>query len=190
MGTHMTLAEAVENANRLALSLHGLRLKADLRSRAAAACFAVAQQHHNAILILLGNRPPLHATAFALLRPLVEAAIRGLWLSHCATDEQVSNFVEPQRKQLDTVSMMKAIDKVAAKAGSTLSSYESVYEKHWGALSAYTHTGEHQIQRWLTTNDIEPKDSITEVSELLGLTNSVAELAAVGTKTLGGRQPV
>lgn len=179
----MSLSESVVSANRLALSLHGLRLKADIRSRVAAACFAVAQQHHNAILILLSNQPPLHSTAFALLRPLVEAMIRGLWLSHCATDEQVNNFVEPQRKQLDTASMMIAIDKAVASSSS--SSHKSVYQKHWGALSAYTHTGEHQVQRWLTTNcDIESKYSAAEVSELLSLANGTAELAATAVRAL------
>ena len=180
----MTLAEAVENANQLAMSLYGLQFKSDLRSRAAAACFAVAQQHHNAILLLLGNQVPLHSTAFALLRLLIEATIRGLWLSHCASDEQVSNFVMPQHKQLDTVSMMKAIDTVVAVAGSRSSSYKSVYEKHWATLSSYTHTGEHQVQRWLSVNDIEPKYSTAEVSELISLASGVFQLAVASTKTL------
>ena len=181
---HMMLDEAVEKANQLALSLHGLRLKSDLRSRAAAACFAVAQQHHNAILILVGNQPPLYASAFALFRLLVEATIRGHWLSHCASDEQVSNFVEPQRQQLDTASMMKAIDNKVALVGDTWSSHKSIYEKHWSALSAYTHTGDLQIQHWLTTKDIEANYPVDGVSELLCLANSVAMLAASGAQAL------
>ncbi len=172
-------------AVKIAVRLHGQKLKkSDLRSIVSASCFAVAQQHHNAILILLAHQPPLQATAFALLRLLVEATVRGSWLSHCATDEQVENFVEPQRKQLDMASMQIAIDKVRGVTSDGYSLHESLYKKHWGALSEYTHTSARQVQHWLTTQDIEPVYSDAEVSELLKRANVVAECAAVEAEAL------
>ena len=182
----MKLADGISIANRIAAELHGLALKSDLRSRTAAACFAVAQQHQSAILLLLHNQPPMHATAFALLRPLVEATNRGLWLSHCADDEQIRNFVDPQRKQLDAASVMIAIDR--AVACGSLGSHKTIYQKHWSALCAYTHTGEHQIQRWMKTENVEPTYSAIEICELISLSTSLAELISCAVKALCSNQ--
>ncbi len=57
-----------------------------------------------------------------------------------------------------------------------LSSHQSIY-KNWSALSAYTHTGELQVQRWLKTNDIEPNYTESEVSELIKVSGLIAGLA-------------
>lgn len=139
----MRLSLAIKEANWIAERLHGRRFRNDLRSRVAAACFAVSQQHHNSILILLSRRPSLQATGFALLRPLVESVIRGLWLSHVATEDQVKEYVNSGTK-LDMASMMKSLDKLTG-----LDAYRGLYVKNWRVLSGYTHTGELQVQRWL-----------------------------------------
>ncbi len=163
------LEQARHRAIEIAETLCGRRLQVDPRSKLSAACFAVAQQHHNAILILLSREPPLEATAFALLRPLVESAIRGLWLSHVATNEQVKDYVLVGAK-LDMASMLIAVGKVAS-----VNAYAAIY-KHWPSLSGYTHTGEDQVQRWLRTEHIEPAYSKAELSELIQLSGGVAEL--------------
>jgi hypothetical protein len=130
----------------------------------------VSQQHHNSILILLSWNPPLQATAFALLRPLTESTIRGLWLSHIASDEQVENYTQSGTK-FDMASMITAVGKAAG-----LNAHQAIY-RHWHSLSAYTHTGEHQVQRWLITENIEPSYSASELSELVKLSCGIAELA-------------
>lgn len=167
----MQLSAAIKEANWIAEILHGRRFNNDLRSRVSAACFAVSQQHHNSILILLSRRPSLQATSFALLRPLVESVVRGLWLFHAATENQVEEYVRSGTK-LDMASMMKSLDKLAG-----LDAYKGLYLKNWSVLSAYTHTGEFQVQRWLKTNHIEPDYSEEEVAELIELSSAVAKLA-------------
>ena len=167
----MHLSKAIDKANDLATRLNGRRINGDYRSRVAATCFAVSQQHHNSILILLSRNPPLQATAFALLRPLVESVIRGLWLSHIATDTQVEDYVNSGTK-LDMASMMKKLDSVTE-----LTAFQSIYKDNWSSLSAYTHTGELQVQPWFKTNDIEPSYSEAEISELIRLSGLTAELA-------------
>ncbi|WAG77696.1 hypothetical protein LMK08_20365 [Metapseudomonas furukawaii] len=166
----MQLEQAKQRAIEIAEALHGRHIKGDLRSRLCAACFAVSQEHHNSILILLSRNPPLQATAFALLRPLTESTIRGLWLSHVATDEQVENYVQSGTK-LDMTSMITLVGKAAGG-----NAHQTIY-RHWSSLSAYTHTGEHQVQRWLLTENIEPSYSASALSELVNLTGVVAELA-------------
>lgn len=169
----MKLAQATQRATEIAETLHGRCIKGDLRSRLCAACFAVSQQHHNSVLILLDHTPPLQATAFALLRPLMESTMKGLWLSHVASDEQVQTYIQSGTK-LDMASMINAVGKAVG-----LNAHSAIYS-HWHSLSAYTHTGEHQVQRWLLTEDIEPCYSASELSELVKLSCGIAELSLQG----------
>src|SRR5665811_1092948 len=53
-----------------------------------AAFLSIAQSHHEAILLLAGQQRLL-SSAFALFRPLLEVAYRGLFVAFLATDEQV-----------------------------------------------------------------------------------------------------
>jgi hypothetical protein len=170
MEGNMQLEQAKQRAIEIAEVLHGRHIKRDLRSRLCAACFAVSQQHHNSILILLSRNPPLQATAFALLRLLTESTFKGLWLFHVASDEQVENYVQSGTK-LDMASMITSVGKAAG-----VNEHQAIY-KHWHSLSAYTHTAEFQVQRWLTTENIEPGYSASELSELVNLSGVVAELA-------------
>lgn len=72
------LDQAIQRATEIAKNLHGRGIKAGLSSRLFAACFAVSQQHHNYVLVLLARNPPLQAMACALLRLLIESTIRDL----------------------------------------------------------------------------------------------------------------
>lgn len=174
------LAKACEEANFIAQELHGLSLKSDFRSKAAAACFAIAQQHHSSILILLSNKPALEATAMALLRPLLEATFRGLWISHCATDEQVNNFVSGDKRQLDMASVIQALGELFNKEMAR----KVLHTNAWPILSSYTHTYEYQIQRWISTNAIEPNYSFDEIIWLLERAAAAMRLAASGAKAM------
>ena len=52
---------------------------------------SVAQSHHEAILLLAGQER-LVSSAFALFRPMVEAAYRGLFVAFLAKDEQIETI--------------------------------------------------------------------------------------------------
>lgn len=159
----MTLDEAKHQAERYGKLLHGLQLRGDSRSRVALACFAVAQQHHSAILILLDRPNPLQATAFALLRPLMEATLRGEWVLHCATDDQVKTFVLGGKQQLDMASVIRALEKI--NPGSE--AHRILYQDNWKIVSAYTHTFEYQIQHWLSDGEVCPAYDPSQLAWLL-----------------------
>ncbi len=175
------LAQAIQRANDIAEALHGRRINGDLRSKLCAACYAISQQHCNSVLILLAHTPPLQATAFALLRPLIESTMRGLWLSHVASDEQVQTYIQSGTK-LDMASMMKALGKAVG-----LDAHHAIY-RHWHSLSAYTHTGELQVQRWLLTENIEPRYSDAELNELVNLSCKIAELSLKGVLAISSSE--
>jgi hypothetical protein len=174
------LSEATAEANEIAQSLHGLQLRCDPRSRVALACFAVAQQHHSAILILLANSPPLQATAFALLRPLLEATLRGEWIVHCGTDEQIKTFTLGGKKQLD---MSSVVSELGKKLGDS-NAHSVLYKKTWPIVSAYTHTFEHQIQHWLSNSGISPDYSPKQVAWLLANASPCMKLCSASIHAL------
>ncbi|EHR70792.1 hypothetical protein BurJ1DRAFT_1945 [Burkholderiales bacterium JOSHI_001] len=159
----MTLDEAKLQAEQYGTLLHGLRLKVDARRRVALACFAIAQQHHSAILILMDRPAPLHATAFALLRPLMEATLRGEWVLHCASDEQVTNFALGGRSQMDMASVIRALEKLHPES----EAHRILYQDNWKIFSAYTHTYEHQVQHWLADAEVCPSYRPDQIAWLL-----------------------
>ena len=82
----------IESAEKFGAALNqlvnGVEVAQTVRNRAAGASFAIAQDHHHAIVFLMKNT--FHSSSFALLRCLFEAYLRGLWLKYCATDAQVT----------------------------------------------------------------------------------------------------
>ena len=165
---HEIIENAYLKANQCAQLIHGRRVKTDTRSDVAAGCFAIAQQHHNSILILLKNNPPLYATAFSILRSLLEATIKGIWLFHTATDEEIKKFpVENLKKTVNT--MIKEI-------GEQMGKKSSINTNYWKTLCSYTHTGESQIQHWINTNNLEAYYPEESLRELLKKTEQISSL--------------
>lgn len=149
------------------------------RNRSAAACFAIAQEHHEAIVRLAEHR--LFASSFALLRVVFEAYVRGLWLSLCATDNEVSRFIalkEPPK--LDE--LLKAIDSHDMFTDTPLSGYKV---RNYKQLCAFTHTGGHQIMRWNHDSGIEPVYQINDVMSVIVTSEQLSLLSLLGVTSMG-----
>jgi hypothetical protein len=159
----MTLDDAKEQAVKYGGQIPEMRLQSTPRNRVAFACFAIAHQHHSAILMLLDRPSPLTATAFALLRPTLEATLRGEWVLHCATDEQIKSFALGGTRQLDMASVIQAIERV--NPGSD--AHKILYKDNWHIVSAYTHSFEHPIQHWLFEEEVSPQYSTEQMAWLL-----------------------
>lgn len=147
----MALIEAQHKASAIAESLHDLELRGAARSRIALACFAVAQQNHSALL---------QATAFSLLRKLMEAVLRGEWIAHCAIEEKIITFAIGGTRQTDMSSVTAALGKELNEPNA----YSVLYQKTWSIVSAYTHTYESQVQYWLSMEDTSPGYTDEQVS--------------------------
>jgi hypothetical protein len=158
--------------------LHDLSLPSSDRTRIAGACFAAALEHHHAVVVLFRER--LNGSAFALMRSAYEAYVRGVWLARCATDMQLSSFIDGvEPPKLDV--MLYAIEKIPTYEGKTLS---SVKVANWKSMCSYTHTGALQVQRWNTSEAITSRHSPEEIEEVLGFTNGFALLSALGVAML------
>ncbi|MCU0952027.1 MAG: hypothetical protein MUC68_13470 [Burkholderiaceae bacterium] len=159
-------------------------MPATLRNRTAGACFAIALEHHEAVTVLAAQAPPLYSSAFALVRPTYESCLRGMWLSHCATEEQVKSF-SMDCKVPDMASLAQAVENAGDLNRKQLS---GIYAKHWSAFCSYTHSGGLHAQRWNTPDAIESNFSDDEVREVLQFTSAMALLAAIGVATLASNE--
>src|ERR1700684_1799383 len=68
-----------------------------------------AIEHHAAILLLL--RSGLVGSAFALTRSVIEILVRGVWLTACATDDEVKKFADKDKIDSTFGELSDAIDK-------------------------------------------------------------------------------
>lgn len=178
----MLSTEEIEGAGsyveKLRQSIHELYLPSTNRTRAAGSCFAIVQDHHHAIVLLIEER--LFASTFALLRIEFEAYIRGEWLSQCASDQIVNAFLrgkEPPKVDclLAELEMVESFnEKVLSK----------IKQQTWKSMCAYTHTGGLHVQRWNTENGIEANYSRDEVLEVLKFAEIIASLAVLGVAQL------
>jgi hypothetical protein len=180
MNDDRELASALKSIEWIAGLVYGIKLPATMRVRAAGACHAIVQDHHHSIVLLIQNQR--FAAAFALARPAFESFLRGEWLAHCATDQEVEDFVsDKDPPKLD--SLLQALEKLPAYSHGYLSAVKTM---DWAALCSFTHTGGLHVQRWLSESGIEPTYSPEEVlkilkfAHLLSLTSAmaVAQLSA------------
>ncbi|MBP0597399.1 hypothetical protein J8I26_04740 [Herbaspirillum sp. LeCh32-8] len=176
------LAKAESLAYRISSELNGQPLPADPRACAAIGCLTVAQQHHSAIIILLRNDMPVHASAFALIRHQIETAFNALWLWYCAGDDEVERFLQDGSG--------KSVRQLVAQVDGVLSGREgaeaAIIRAHWSQLSDFVFSGERRIRHWLESNEIDAIYAEDAVAELVDLSNSIAELGRATYRSLSG----
>ena len=170
------LSKACDVSAFISTKLNEVSIDANLRNRVVASCFAVALDHFDAVLALLGRTPKIYSSAFALIRLEFESYIRGMWLMYCATDEQIKNFSDNTFELPKTPTMINSVEKTANFEVKTLS---TTYANDWKHLCDYTHTGALQIQRWNKSDSIEPNYSDNEVIQVIRFTKTYALVTAV-----------
>jgi hypothetical protein len=178
MLTERELQDTNTYGNFLQLTVHEKSMPFNVRVRASGGCLMIAMDHHHGIVVLLGAG--LYASAFALMRVAFDAYVRGEWLNLCATEKEVDGFLrgdEPPKFG----EMLKAIERTSGFQEQALS---RIKKNSWDAMCAYTHTGGLHVQRWITTDGIEPNYSRDEVLEVLKFADIIASLSALGALTL------
>ena len=179
-----TLPNAEKLVEFITTTTHELAIPGTLRSKVAAACFGVALDHHHGITILVSNAR--YASAFALARPVFESFLRGAWLTHCASNEQVETFstgCKPLKTKIDT--LLAELEENGGYDGKTLSAIKA---SAWNSMCDYAHTGGLQIQRWQTGDSVEPNYETSEIEEVLAFTNLFACLSAIELVALSGSE--
>jgi hypothetical protein len=158
--------------------VNGYSFTSSERSRAAFGCFALTQDHNDAVLILCERE--MYSSALSLARVVYEACIRGLWLLQCASDTEVSAFLagkEPPKIKI----LLSAIEKVPGYTGGEMA---LAHTQRWSDMCSFTHTGVLQVQRWNTEAAVEPNHDPKEVESLLAFTGGLALISTMGIGSL------
>ena len=153
--------------------VHDSTLPSTTRARVASASFALAQEHHHSITLLVEHR--LFGSAFSLLRSAYEAYVRGEWIWNCATDEQLRQMTEGRgAPKLDR--MLKSLEQSPGHEEGVLA---AVKREHWKTMSEYTHSGALHLQRWQSEDAVEPNYSTDEIKEVVGLAEVFGSVSAI-----------
>jgi hypothetical protein len=155
--------ERISAAKSFCVELHGLtnevEMSESMKNRTASTCFAIAQDHHAAIVLLIENT--FYSSSFALLRSVFEAYLRGLWLKHCATEAQATEFFQGTEPPKTIVAEIEATQDFSDGVLSRIK------KENWDSMCGFTHTGGLHLQRWQSHDAIEPKFDSEEIEECL-----------------------
>ncbi|HKT31174.1 MAG TPA: DUF5677 domain-containing protein [Gammaproteobacteria bacterium] len=155
-----------------------LKIPANDRYRLSTALFHQVFEHHRAICYLLKNG--LVGSAIALVRSIFESTVRGIWLSQCATDQEVDAFKkDTRRKDFSTL-----ITEIEARFASDNSALSRIKNGQWKAMCSFTHSGYLQAVRRITPQDIGPNYSNEEQIITLTFADYCVSLAAIGVCAL------
>lgn len=185
MATTLQLdASAVAYLNWLGESISECEMPGTLRVRVAGSCFAIAQEHHRAIVALLDHQ--IYSSSLALRRCQFEAYVRDEWVSLCATDSQVEAFASgeeppPIKKMISVLEETPTFsDKILGR----------IKTNSWNVMCAFTHTGGLHIQRWGAGNVIEPDYDDEEIQIALSMAEIFGALGVVGVAYVAGADHV
>ena len=141
LAINQRLQESERSMNWVHSKLDGMKipqLPEDKRSQLASACWHVANEHSMAIVVLV--RQTLHGSALTLIRPLFEAYVRGMWLMHAATNDDIDRAGRDEFPN-DFNRLVGELDEKFP----SLRPFSAVKNQSWGRLCSLTHTGYQQI---------------------------------------------
>ena len=153
------------------------------RTRLSATCFDMVHEHHKSIALLLKRN--CYGSAFTLLRPTYEAYVRGKWIWHCATEEQMQKLLNKDQIQRSLRCLVSEIHKQDANAGRIL---EEIRAKHVTTFSSFVHTGSWQILSRNTERTIEPNYDERHITSLIILADVLALLAGLEMANLAANR--
>ena len=106
LGEHLIRCEQAVQSAKPTIGKH--EYPDDYRTSTVIGFISVLIEHQESALLLIMHDKV--GSAFALGRPIVEGAYRGLWINGCATDEQIKKFNEDDRIDLTFGEIAAALD--------------------------------------------------------------------------------
>lgn len=143
-----------------------------LRLTISSALFSVALDHHVALVLLFRNN--MRSSAFSLLRAIFDAVWRGAWAAYLAPDQNLDAFAAGRYDPKP-----EAIIKQLEASHGLPPVLSRIYSQGWSAMSAFTHGGSLQVQRWIGEAVIEPQHTDAELREVLDTADRLAFMACV-----------
>ncbi len=178
----------LHDAKRLASNIGELVTDFDLpgsdRAALAGACYHIALDHHEAVIRLV--EAGVHVSALALVRGQVEAFVRGAWIHHVATDDQIDR-VRNDKSFPNQWAMIEALEKLPLFVGEVLSRSHTA---NWNQLHGLAHPGAGLMAMVLKDGHVERNCDEEYLTSALNYTSVHAMLAAGGIAILGNKLDV
>jgi hypothetical protein len=151
--------------------INGVGFEPTIKNKLSAPLFDIAHDHAKAIVILL--EAPIYASAYALVRPLIESFVRAAWIQHCASDDDIKDIVKKDDFPLSFGKMLNAVEE---KRGweKTLTQLK---KSAWKSMHSYTHGGMQLISRRFKDANVEHNIDKEEIIGILQLVNLIAFLS-------------
>ena len=174
------ISKSQELVQWLHVHAYNLKIPNERKTRLATSCFCVALDHHQSIVLLASSRR--WASAFSLVRIMVEAYAKGVWIAHHASREDVELLVREDKKK-DFGEMVRDIETDKEKDKAFLSLIKSTA---WPGLNKYVHTGMVLLSRYYEGDRIEAKFSAPDVVQMLHFVNSFGLLVGHSMNAASG----
>jgi len=159
-------------------ALDNISIKRTVRNRVSVSLYDLAMEHHGSIHILITNKH--YGSAFSLLRPQLEAFIRGTWFNLCATDKQIESY-KKDKEPPKINSLISAIEKTPGYPENTL---KRMKENTWSTLCGYTHGGYYHVAFRNTATEIVSDYDEKYITKLLRKSCSITLLTATAIAAL------
>jgi hypothetical protein len=182
------LSKAITKSKELSIwisqNINGLPMVSERRTRLAVGCLHLAFDHHDAIILLTEH--VIYGSAFALLRLIFEAYVRGSWLLHCASETDLDKF---EKDNLDRSFglLISDLEKLEAFSVGVLSQAK---QDSWKLFNSFTHSGYHHVRRRNTQNGIEANYPDQEIIAALDFAGALAIMSTIGLATAAGNSDV
>ncbi len=175
----LALADSASTSAFIASAL-GTEARLSRAQKLAVASLCICLDHREATLLLVAHGA--RTSAFAMMRPVFEACVRGCWLGFCANDQQVELLLAGK---LST--KLEIMARVVGKVEPALRAIESLASMYKERLDEFTHGTGSQLARWYSATEVTPRHSAGEVIDVLRFVDSVGLVACVAREKLCGR---
>lgn len=172
MSIRPRIVSSFEEINWANQSLNGIEAPTSRRNRVALGSLHLAMEHGEAIPILIASG--LIGSASSLLRPMLEAYVRGVWFSYRASEDQLTEFTQEICPSLSL--LLGEVEKVE---GYDTGLFSSIREKHLKILHSLTHGGFVQIVRRQDGEGVAANYDADEIDETLEFSQALRRCCAV-----------
>ena len=139
------------------------------------ALFSLVVEHHGAILTLM-KTGRFDGSAFALVRPLIDAVYRAFWVHFCAKPEHLTAIRKGESPYPGLPNMADEVEKHMNYTGGLF----TALKPHVKALHGYTHGGLEQLgRRFDAAGNVQPNYAAGEKLEVINSTTVYLVMLAV-----------
>jgi hypothetical protein len=155
------------------------------RARLALGCLDLAIEHQAGIAVLAERS--LWGPAYALLRSMFEAFVRGVWLARCASEIELTSF---EMAGLRGKPFRVLVDDVERVLGHSRGILSKLRTSSWAIFSDFTHAGFEHVRRKPGVGSSDQDYPQAETDQALRLATALGLLSATELAALSGHRKI